>query len=94
MQSCREYFGVSELLVLNAQDSFDRCSVQFPFFDDALRSYLNSVSGLTRYDLQGLKEPLQVRDVVILPCVGFHPFRNQLPNPMARVVHLFRGSWK
>ncbi|KAF8334339.1 uncharacterized protein EI90DRAFT_3181902 [Cantharellus anzutake] len=63
-------------------------------FTDAVLSYLLAVGGIREQDLYGLEQPVQVGDVVVLPTDGYNPLRETLPNPRAKAIHLFRGSWK
>jgi len=63
-------------------------------FTDAVLSYLLAVGGMKEQDLYGLERPVQVGDVVVLPIEGYNPLSETLPNPRAKAIHLFRGSWK
>ncbi|KAF8321538.1 hypothetical protein DL93DRAFT_2223905 [Clavulina sp. PMI_390] len=63
-------------------------------FTDAVLSYLLSFANVREQDLYRLEKPLQIGDVLVLPMDGFYPMRSKAPNAMARVIHLFRGSWK
>ncbi|EPQ30417.1 uncharacterized protein PFL1_01943 [Pseudozyma flocculosa PF-1] len=59
---------------------------------DAVVSYLYAAAGVRPEDLVGLTQPVQIRDIVILPSSGFNPADRI--QPTSRLVHLFRGSWK
>ncbi|WVR08436.1 hypothetical protein IAU60_005491 [Kwoniella sp. DSM 27419] len=66
---------------------------------DAVLSYLRVQYGVLWTDLRGIREPLRIGDVVILPVTGFSPgvgnFGSQpRTDPQAMVEHLFAGSWK
>ena len=68
---------------------------------DSVVSYLFASAGVRPEDLSGLKRPVQIRDVVILPLNGFHPLNGflglgdgQMKEGESRVLHMFRGSWK
>ncbi|KAG8852235.1 membrane-bound alpha-1,6- mannosyltransferase Initiation-specific [Tulasnella sp. 330] len=68
------------------------------FTDSAFR-YLNARYNFTWADLRGLREPLRVGDVAILPVTGFSPGVGQfgageMYDPQAMVHHRFAGSWK
>ncbi|UTT92426.1 hypothetical protein NDA17_005390 [Ustilago hordei] len=62
-------------------------------FTDAVVSYLYASAGVRPEDLSLLKKPVQIRDVVIVPSLGFNP-TNHRKEGVSRLVHLFRGSWK
>lgn len=62
-------------------------------FTDSVVSYLYATAGVRPEDLSRLKQPVQIRDVVILPSLGFNP-TGARPEGVSRLVHLFRGSWK
>ena len=62
-------------------------------FTDAVASYLYASAGVRPEDLSLLKQPVQIRDVVIVPSLGFNPTRTRQEG-VSRLVHLFRGSWK
>lgn len=62
-------------------------------FTDAVVSYLYASAGVRPEDLSLLKQPVQIRDVVIVPSLGFNP-ANHRKEGVSRLVHLFRGSWK
>lgn len=62
-------------------------------FTDAVVSYLYATAGVRPEDLSMLKQPVQIRDVVIVPSQGFNP-KGSRPEGVSRLVHLFRGSWK
>lgn len=62
-------------------------------FTDATFSYLFAAAGVRPGDLTLLKHPVQIRDVVIVPSLGFNPRNNRIKG-VSRLVHLFRGSWK
>jgi len=76
----------------------DRLSVQEwtgpAAFTDSVLSYLFAVAHVRQEDLYAVDGPTQIVDVVVLPMDGFNPIPSQLPRRHARVVHLFRGSWK
>ncbi|WVQ95719.1 hypothetical protein IAU59_002818 [Kwoniella sp. CBS 9459] len=66
---------------------------------DAVLSYLRVKYGVLWTDLRGLREPLRVGDVVILPVTGFSPGvgnfgAQQASHRQAMVEHRFAGSWK
>ncbi|KAL1409799.1 hypothetical protein Q8F55_003796 [Vanrija albida] len=66
---------------------------------DAVLNYLRVRYGVRWVDLRGLREPLRIGDVVVLPVTGFSPgvgnFGSQLPqDAQAMVEHHFAGSWK
>jgi len=63
-------------------------------FTDSVMSYLGLIAGIRESDLYGLKHPVQIGDVVVLPIDGYNPMPKSLPNPVARAIHLFRGKWK
>ncbi len=62
-------------------------------FTDAVVSYLYAVARVRPEDLSLLKQPVQIRDVVIVPSSGFNP-GSHTKDGISRLVHLFRGSWK
>lgn len=62
-------------------------------FTDSVVSYLYASAGVRPEDLAGLKQPVQIRDVVIVPSTGFNPGSHRIEG-VSRLVHLFRGSWK
>ncbi|CBQ73009.1 related to Alpha-1,6-mannosyltransferase [Sporisorium reilianum SRZ2] len=62
-------------------------------FTDSVVSYLYATAGVRPEDLSMLKQPVQIRDVVIVPSLGFNP-TGARPEGVSRLVHLFRGSWK
>lgn len=62
-------------------------------FTDSVVSYLYASAGVRPEDLSMLKQPVQVRDIVILPATGFNPGRGKTED-VSRLIHLFRGSWK
>lgn len=62
-------------------------------YTDAVVSYLYATAGVRPEDLSMLKQPVQIRDVVIVPSLGFNP-TGARPEGVSRLVHLFRGSWK
>ncbi|ODN86100.1 hypothetical protein L198_07393 [Cryptococcus wingfieldii CBS 7118] len=66
---------------------------------DAVLSYLKVGWGMRWVDLKGLREPMRVGDVLILPVTGFSPGvgnfgAQQRGDPQAMVEHGFAGSWK
>ncbi|KAL7422723.1 hypothetical protein Q5752_002015 [Cryptotrichosporon argae] len=66
---------------------------------DAVLTYLRTKYGVQWTELRGIREPLRIGDVVVLPVTGFSPgvgnfgagHRNDV---QAMVQHGFRGSWK
>lgn len=60
---------------------------------DSVVSYLYASAGVRPEDLSMLKQPVQIRDVIIVPSQGFNPSGGKTEG-VSRLVHLFRGSWK
>ena len=60
---------------------------------DSVVSYLYAAAGVRPEDLTLLKQPVQIRDVVIVPADGFNPVGSKVEG-VSRLIHLFRGSWK
>ncbi|TYJ52494.1 hypothetical protein B9479_006888 [Cryptococcus floricola] len=66
---------------------------------DAVLGWLRVGWGVRWVDLRGLREPMRVGDVLILPVTGFSPGvgnfgAQQRGHPQAMVEHGFAGSWK
>ncbi|EPE35072.1 hypothetical protein GLAREA_10768 [Glarea lozoyensis ATCC 20868] len=70
-----------------------------PFvFTDVMMKYFKHISGEehTGDELNGLQEPRQIGDVLVLPkdCFGWLPHENTHPKDYILVEHLFIGSWR
>lgn len=58
---------------------------------DSVVSYLYASAGVRPEDLSNLRQPVQIRDVVIVPSAGFNPSGGKTEG-VSRLIHLFRGS--
>ncbi|KAG8749362.1 membrane-bound alpha-1,6- mannosyltransferase Initiation-specific [Ceratobasidium sp. 428] len=68
-------------------------------FTDSVIRYLTAKYGATWPMLKDLRQPVRIRDVVVLPITGFSPGvrlfgAGETTDREAMVYHMFAGSWK